>query len=89
VNITVTLFQIGFDRFCALAVDVDQQSNLWTVTYDSRPALVRNLGLTGVVTPAEISQLKQPSRFAQGGQIFHVSLGLQDIEKAGFTRYRP
>ncbi len=35
----ITLFQIDFDRFSALAVDVDHQSNVWTATYDSRGAL--------------------------------------------------
>ena len=88
-NITITLFQIDFDCFSALAVDVDHQSNVWTATYDSRGALILHLDRTGVVTQAEIEELRRPSTFEHGGQILHASLSLADIEKAGFTRYSP
>lgn len=73
-NVTITLFQIDFDRLGALAVNVDQQQNVWTAKYDSRVALIRTLEQTRVVTAAEIAELKRPSCFAQGGQIFHASL---------------
>jgi len=39
------------------------------------------------VTPAEIEELRRPLAFEHGGQMFHASLTLPDIEKAGFSRY--
>ena len=87
-NITITLFQIDFDRFSAVAVDVDEQGSVWTARYESRNALIRSLDRTGVITPAEISELRRPSCFEHGAQLFHASLSLDAIEQAGFSPSR-
>ena len=88
-NLTVTLFQIDFDRFSAVAVDVDLQGSVWTAKYESRADLLRSLDRIGVVTPAELKELQQPSSFAHGAQLFHASLSRDDIEKAGFLPSEP
>ena len=83
-NITVTLFQIDFDRFSAVAVDVDHQESVWTAKYESRADLLHSLDRIGVVSPAELKELRQPSAFAHGAQLFHAYLSYDDIDKAGF-----
>jgi len=40
-KMTVVLFQIDFDRFSAMAVDLDHQGNVWRTTFDSRRDLLR------------------------------------------------
>ena len=42
-NVTITLFQIDFDRFSAVAVDVDHQGSVWTAKYESRASLICSL----------------------------------------------
>ena len=83
-NMTVVLFQTDFDRFSAMAVDLDHQSNIWKSTFDSRRDLVRRLNLAGLLTAEEQQKLWKDDWFLKGSPIFRVTVDRGSIENAGF-----
>jgi hypothetical protein len=88
-KMTVVLFQIDFDRFSAMALDLDHQSNIWKSTFDSRRDLVRRLDLAGLITPDEKQELRKDDWFSKGAPILRVTADREDIEEAGFVPVEP
>jgi hypothetical protein len=88
-NMTVILFQIDFDRFSALAIDLDRPKRIWKVTYESLQDLIRSLERAGAVTTEEIKKLWDETCFSTGGPILRVAVNQEDIESAGFVRVLP
>jgi hypothetical protein len=86
-NMTVILFQIDFDRFSAMAVDLDQPKNIWKVRYDSLKDLIGNLDLAGVATANEVEKLWDGTWFGKGAPILRATVDREAIESAGFVRY--
>ena len=84
-QVSVVLFQIDFDRFSALVVNVNQQKEIWKNTFESRHALITTLQRAKLVKEDEIQQLRK-DWFSQGAPLLKVSADPTDIEAAGFTR---
>jgi hypothetical protein len=83
-NMTVVLFQIDFDRFSAMALDLDHQSNIWKSTFDSRRDLLRRLDQAGVVTAEDKKELQADTWPLGTAPIFRVTVDREAIEDAGF-----
>jgi hypothetical protein len=88
-KMTVILFQIDFDRFSAMAVDLDHQSDVWQSKFDSRRDLLRRLDLAGLVTEQEKQELREGKGFERGAPILRVTVDREAIEDAGFELTRP
>jgi hypothetical protein len=84
-QVSVVLFQIDFDRFSALVVNVNQQNEIWKNTFESRHALITTLQRAKLVNEKETRQLRK-DWFSRGGPLLKVSTDHADIEAAGFTR---
>jgi hypothetical protein len=87
-NMTVVLFQIDFDRFSAVAVDLDHQSDVWESKFASRRELLRRLDLAGLVTAQEKVKLQEGKWFEGGAPILKVTVDREAIEDAGFERVK-
>jgi hypothetical protein len=83
-KMTVVLFQIDFDRFSAMAVDLDHRSNVWRTTFDSRRDLLRRLDLAGVVTANDKRELEADTWPLGTAPILRVTVDREAIEDAGF-----
>jgi hypothetical protein len=83
-TMTVVLFQIDFDRFSAIAVDLDHQSYVWESKFESRRELLRRLDLAGLVTHQEKLELQEGKWFQGGAPILKVTVDREAIEDAGF-----
>lgn len=83
-NMTVVLFQIDFDRFSAIAVDLDHKSNVWRTTFDSRGDLLRRLDLAGVVTANDKRELQADTWPVGTAPVLRVTVDREAIEDAGF-----
>jgi hypothetical protein len=85
-NMTVVLFQIGFDRFSALAINLNDQKQIWKKRFDSFQELIRSLRQAGAVTAADAEAMQEESWFDEGAPILRVSMDREHIESAGFER---
>jgi hypothetical protein len=83
-KMTVVLFQIDFDRFSAMAVDLDHRSNVWRTTFDSSRDLLRRLDLAGVVTATDKRELEADTWPLGTAPILRVTVHREAIEDAGF-----
>lgn len=83
-NMSVVLFQIDFDRFSALAFDLDHRSQIWRTTFDSRGDLLRRLDLAGVVTEDDKRELQADTWALGSAPILRVTVDRKAIEDAGF-----
>jgi hypothetical protein len=88
-KMTVILFQTDFDRFSAMAVDLDHQSNTWHTKFASHRDLLRRLDLAGLVTADEKQKLQEGDWFRRGAPILRVTIDREDIEEAGFECVQP
>jgi hypothetical protein len=88
-KMTVILFQTDFDRFSAMAVDLDHQSNIWQSKFASRRDLLWRLDLARLVTADEKQKLQEGDWFRRGAPILRVTIDREDIEEAGFECVQP
>jgi hypothetical protein len=88
-TMTVVLFQIDFDRFSAIAVDLDHQSHVWKSRFDSRRELLRRLDYAGLVTEQDKQELQDGTWFERGAPILRVTVDSKAIEDAGFALTKP
>jgi hypothetical protein len=88
-TMTVVLFQIDFDCFSAMAVDLDHQSHVWESKFDSRRELLRRLDLAGLVTAQDKQELQEGKWFEGGTPILRVTVDREAIEDAGFELKKP
>jgi hypothetical protein len=84
-QVSVVLFQIAFDWFSALVVNVNPQNEIWKNTFESRHALIAALQRAKLVNEDEMQQLRK-DRFSRGAPVLRVSADHADMEAAGFTR---
>ena len=85
-NMTVVIFQINFDSYSALAINPDDQKQIWKNRFDSFQDFVRSLGQAGVVTAKDVEEMQADSWFEKGAPILRASINREDIEEAGFGR---
>jgi hypothetical protein len=88
-KMTVILFQTDFDRFSAMAVDLDHQGDIWQSKFDSRRDLLLRLDLAGLVTEDEKLELQEDTWFSKGPPVLRVTVDREDIEEAGFEPVKP
>ncbi len=86
-NMTVLLFQVGFDRFSAMAVDIDSPDRIWENKFDSFEDMVHSLEAARAVTDDDVEELEIGAWFEKGAPILHVVVDCEAIESAGFVRY--
>jgi hypothetical protein len=88
-TMTVVLFQIDFDRFSAIAVDLAHQNHVWESRFDSRRELLRRLDHAGLVTEQDKQELQDGTWFERGAPILRVTVDSKAIEDAGFALTKP
>ncbi len=82
---TIALFKIGPDCYTALAVNVNDQKELWRRTYESLDEMVMSLAELGAISAADIKNFKSASWFQDGLPILRLSLARDLLETAGFA----
>jgi hypothetical protein len=88
-KMTVILFQIDYDQFSALAIDLDRPKHIWKARYESLGDLIGNLERAGAITAKEMKKLWDKSWFRKGAPILRPVLNREAIESAGFVQVLP
>jgi len=84
-NMTISLFQIEPFAFLALAVNRDDQTQIWKCRFSSLEELVLSLTKAGALSTEEMETAKAGTWFKEGVPIIRMWLDRERLENAGFV----